>query len=176
MVQKEEAQIKTSQTPLKSCELQRVVSLAVHRPLSEIMSLSLLAHTLTSLLYSVTENREEKQKTSLCFCSETETNTCCCTVLMNTINISYTAEFTLYRKQSDSCGWGTEKPATSGRRFHLIPPEAAMPVLYNRSFETPVRDAVIKTKNKINKMEPRASRLINPPAASLPVPFDFLLL
>lgn len=104
MVQKEEAQIKTSQTPLKSCELQCVVSLAVHRPLSEIMSLSLLAHTLTSLLYSVTENREEKQKTSLCFCSETETNTCCCTVLMNTINISYTAEFTSYRKQSDSCG------------------------------------------------------------------------
>lgn len=94
MVQKEEAQIKTSQTPLKSCELQCVVSLAVHRPLGEIMSLSLLAHTLTSLLYSVTENREEKQKMSLCFCSETETNTCCCTVLMNTINISYTAEFT----------------------------------------------------------------------------------
>lgn len=55
-------------------------------------------------------------------------------------------------------------------------PQKQQCLFSNRSFESPVRDAVIKTENKINKMEPRASRLINPPAASLPVPFYFLLL
>lgn len=175
MVQKEEAQIKTSQTPLKSCELQCVVSLTVHRPLSEIMSLSLLAHTLTSLLYSVMENRRRSRKHRSASAVKLKQTPAAAQFLWTPL-IFHTQQNSLYIENKVSCGWGTEKPATSGRRFHLIPSEAAMPVLYNRSFETPVRDAVIKTENKINKMEPRASRLINPPAASLPVPFYFLFL